>query len=45
MTQIVIRDASAPFNVEFGSALRLSDDELFELCGFVLDLEPIWLPA
>ncbi|HLE83941.1 MAG TPA: Uma2 family endonuclease [Thermoanaerobaculia bacterium] len=33
MTQIAIRDASIPFNVELGSALRLSDDELFELCG------------
>lgn len=33
MTQIVIPDASIPFNVELGSALRLSDDELFELCG------------
>jgi hypothetical protein len=45
MTQIAIRDSSIPFNVELGSALRLSDDELFELSGFVLDLEPIWLPA
>jgi hypothetical protein len=35
MTQIVIRDASVPFNVELGSALP----------GFVLDLEPIWAPA
>lgn len=33
MTQIAIREASIPFNVELGSALRLSDDELFELCG------------
>lgn len=33
MTQIAIRDASIPFNVELGSALRLSDDQLFELCG------------
>ncbi len=33
MTQIAIRDASIPLSVELGSALRLSDDELFELCG------------
>lgn len=33
MTQLAIRNASIPFNVELGSALRLSDDELFELCA------------
>jgi Uma2 family endonuclease len=32
MTQLAIRSASIPFNVELGSALRLSDDELYELC-------------
>lgn len=32
MTQLAIRNASIPFNMELGSALQLSDDELYELC-------------
>ena len=33
MTQIAIRTGPVPMNMEMGSALRLSDDELFELCA------------
>lgn len=32
MTQIAIRTGSAPLSVELGSALRLNDEEFFELC-------------
>jgi Uma2 family endonuclease len=33
MTQIAIRTGPVPMNMEMGSALRLSDDELLELCA------------
>lgn len=32
MTQIAIPSSSPPLRLELGSALRLADDELFELC-------------
>lgn len=33
MTQIAIPSSPLPLNLELGSALRLSDDELFEICA------------
>lgn len=33
MTQISIRSEPVPFNLELGTALRLGDEELFELCS------------
>lgn len=32
MTQLAIHGTAAPLHLELGSALRLGDDELFELC-------------
>lgn len=32
MTQIAIASSPLPLNLEMGSSMRLSDDELFELC-------------